>query len=362
VFLIALAAFAGAALAPGVSQGVSKPGAASKPPYYTVDADGVKCDGVTDDSAAMQAHINRVLGPEAWYLRGGRSMLCEGVIRITKTLVVNQAGGIMEGQGWGGNQSLGAAGTTFRWDGPPGVPMLRIEASQGFTLRGVRFLGNPAARPSAAVEVIYRTTDAISTNFVQLEYVSIGAGLGGESSEIGFAKGILLSGANANNDSNMLSRVVVRGVEDAGVEVAQSNFVREHLSNVFVFDAGVGFRSNGNLDCDSCGTIGSRSVDLEVGPNGRISIDGFYSELGRQLAKLNEGSLSLSDGYWCRSQNAVPVSDGVIYASYSPSYRNFIRLEDVNFYEKCGAFGAETITGTMPSASVILSNTQGISL
>lgn len=110
-------------------------------------AGGAKGDGVTDDTAAIQAALNVFSGSgwngSSWGTpsRSGRLVFPEGVYLISSTLVYNGGSNfsiIMEGAADAG---LGTTGSTIRWNGAPGGTMFYAQGICRSVVRDLTFDG-----------------------------------------------------------------------------------------------------------------------------------------------------------------------------------------------------------------------------
>jgi hypothetical protein len=109
----------------------------------TVGSSGVKCDGTTDDTTAIQAYFN-------YYGNGGsgagqmvQMQFPAGTCKISNTLTFEGNNGLgvrIVGQtGWGG----GVEGTNLAWFGPNFGTMMLILGCNNCTVDNIDFLANP---------------------------------------------------------------------------------------------------------------------------------------------------------------------------------------------------------------------------
>jgi Pectate lyase superfamily protein len=317
----------------------------SDPQHPDVRVHGAVGDGVADDTGAIQAAIDAVLG-ETGSLRAGRIVFPAGVYRITRTLIVTEAAAMFE-----------AHGAALAWDGPPGTPMLRLDACSGTSVAGLRFVGKPGARPSAAISLrsVASRPDGCSHN--TLSSISIGAVSGREASDREFETGILLEGDDVGGRANRFETISVSGCE-TGVSIARPQFVRNSFVSLRVAQCGTAFHSNAGISTSGTNWVlsGSTRADILLGNGARLRVKGFASRMGARLALTEQSSLAIRDGFWEMGPNMAP--DGIVIDGRNDPGRSFLRLEDVDFTET-GARTAARIAWR-PESLVFMSNVVGL--
>lgn len=141
------------AVAGPVSPGDAQPGGpAQARPGADLDVRdfGARCDGVADDTVALQAAI------DAASTRGGTVRLPPCALRITATIRLRNLTGLtLSGHGDGLGDPTKLGGTLIVWDGGEGAPAflldgVRYSLFEGFSISTQRFAANPVAKPLTA--------------------------------------------------------------------------------------------------------------------------------------------------------------------------------------------------------------------
>lgn len=199
---------------------------------------GAECDGVTDDTQAYQDAIVSMQEVDSAYQFGGR-LLVPGISVISDTLELRRFSGEMFGIGWGRQKGSG-----FLWEGPPGVPMLRIRECTGATFHKFRLSGHATDKP-VGVEMRNQIGDgdewANSLNILDQLWI-------GPHPDEGLTRlmttGILFTGTvDTNNDKNSLVRCKIWHA-DTGIQLTQSQSVLNNLKSCHVSHCGVGIDSS----------------------------------------------------------------------------------------------------------------------
>jgi hypothetical protein len=191
--------------------------------YVNATAYGMKCDGTTDDTAALQAAINATLPASQ-----GTLFLPAGMCIITSTIVIT---GPIKLTGAGGGASSAYAGTDLRWQGASTTtPMIDMQGVQDAVLE--EFLIESTASFPLAIGIQSTTiTGRQSTkNLYNRIFMS------GTTSALGkgwaFVAG---SGGDNNNDENTWLNCEVLNFSIAGwsFEHSQSQGHRIFASNYY---------------------------------------------------------------------------------------------------------------------------------
>lgn len=276
---------------------------------------GAAGDGVTDDTAAIEAAIATALGTTG-SLRGGRIDFPKGVYRITRTLTIEQAAAVVQGVG---------RGTVLAWDGPPDVPMLRLDYCQGTSVSGLTFLGNSTSMPSAAVSVRTLRSHPNGSHHNTLSSIWIG-----DAGARQFDTGLLFEGDDVDAVANRFEMVSISGCA-TGVRITQPRYIRNSFTGLQLDRCDVGFESNAGISNTGANwrASGSRVTDIALGPGSRLRVRGFASRESARLAVTDSSSLMLRDGSWEMGPNLAP--DGVVISGRNGTGRAFLRLEDLDF-------------------------------
>ena len=279
---------------------------------------GAVGDGLADDTAAIEAAIATALG-ERGSLRGGRIVVPEGRYRITRTLVIEQAAAVVEG--------AAGRGSVLVWDGPPDVPMLRLDHCQGTSISHLRFVGNATSKPSAAISIRTLGSDPNRSNFNTLSSLWIG-----DSDDSGhqFDTGILFEGDDVEAQNNRFEMISIAGCA-TGVRITRPSYVRNAFMGLQIGNCDVGFESNAGISTSGTNWVvtGSKLTDIALGPGSRLRVKGFASRQSARLAMTESSSLMMRDGSWEMGPAMAP--DGVVISGRNGTGRSFLRLEDLDF-------------------------------
>src|SRR5687767_14579828 len=178
---------------------------------YNVKAYGAVGDGTTNDQPAIQALIDS-FGSTAC-MRCGIIVFPPGAYCIESTLTINRKALMLVGVGAG--SSLQLQGAVLKWGGGTGSPMLKFQQCWFAGAERLRFMGNSAGRPSAAIEIF--TGEGDSPRNTQLGFRDIWIGSYGTfdtDNATQFVSGIITSGINAQGDQSFMEHVQIQGVTD----------------------------------------------------------------------------------------------------------------------------------------------------
>lgn len=275
--------------------------AAAAPASDLTDLPEVVGDGVADDTAALQAILDR-LRPDVG-VAGARIVLPAGVFLLSDTLELQRFSGSIEGQGLGHPPSKGGQGTVVRWAGPPGRPMVRVRDSKAVLVSRLRFEGHDERPPSAGIEFRGVAQDQQGTN-AQLvvsdchlgpwAWAEAGAGAGRLDAAVAF------TGDDGNNDQFSILRCTFAGGGGdgtAGVRIDNAQSVWGQLTDCLFDDLGEGLRTSAstvlvNPQFNRCRT------DLVIGSTAQVHvIDGNSEQSGRIATVAPEAGLRWTGGY-----------------------------------------------------------------
>lgn len=194
-------------------QNVSPPPAAS--PFLGCSQFGAKGDGVTDDTAALQAGVDTMFDRST---SRGRMLICgPGTYLLTKTVSIENARQFTLA-GIGGQ-------TQFSWGGPPGIPMFRIHG-RDFTMENFRIVANAKKPLAEAIRLENVNTHFLDPGHGTIRKVVIECTDGGCQVPIRLPSAV---GRDANNDlwhfeENVISNYSVCAVSIEGSQEHNIHF------------------------------------------------------------------------------------------------------------------------------------------
>lgn len=260
------------------------------------------CDGVADDTAALQAAINSVASTAGV---PALAILIPGTVRITSTISITKRGIALIGKGLGNPsnfQSSPGKGSTIRWDGDAGVPMFTITDSRYIAVRDLLILGNTTNRPSDGF-YFDSAGGAVGTNSqIWFDRVVIGSmpwatpltPTGTPSMDYG----IRFGGSNANNDQFSYKDVVISNCGTAGIALPNSQSIWGESQNVFFDSCAIGLKTSAqhamyNVSFNNC------PIDVQIDSTGKVDAWGWGSEGSGQIFNITgAGALAVDGALW----------------------------------------------------------------
>ncbi len=276
--------------------------------YAGSAAYGMKCDGATDDTAALQAAVNAAPG-KTLVLPAGNCLISASINFTSNTAY------FVQGQGKAIAAALGA--TVLKWSGPAGTngPMLYLKGVRNSYFRD--FLienGSSTNRLGTAIQSETVTGQSTTGNHYENIYIN---GVNGQI-DFGF-RFVAGTGGDANNDLNQFTDVYVSNFATAAwsFEHSQSKahlFYGCHYSGLLAANSLNGVTTNlgaGNLGGSFSwfgGGGGGVAVDFRLGgSNDAILISGGNWESSAQFLTSPGAS-----GAWSITIEGVRWADNLL--------------------------------------------------
>jgi hypothetical protein len=255
--------------------------------YLSVKDYGAVGDGVADDTAAFQAAIDAAWWPNPGQYYGRTVFIPYGQYLISDTLDVAGAkqGFRMMGEG--------RFGTQLVWDGPAGIPFLRLNSQSQAQLSDFTMHGTSAAPPSEMIYFDYTPVQQASFGHRLSNILIDSYGNGG------FDYGIRFNGTYGNNSEVVYEDVLIFRFIEAGVSLEGT---QQKAHNFY------GCNINGLWDSVTPGVNGGKygincvqgSFLWYGGGMGGCSLAGFYVPANNDPVII--------DG--CQSENCYRFYDG----------------------------------------------------
>lgn len=267
---------------------------------------GATGNGTTDDTEAIRAAFAAFNNTPAG-VKGAYIHVPPGDYLISDTIDITQFAGIIQGAGVGNTLNYapsangGGFGTSFRWGGPAGVPMFRLRNCRHLSFRDLRFVGDDAAVPSAAINVHNGGGDTIGTN-AELSFLDCVFGVWPWSHDVTYRgrleHGILYDGVNTNNDKFRILRCSFSGKSDlgAGITIRGTQSIWGSITDCLFTELRVGVSTASNTTITNPGFLGC-GTDVEVNSFADVDVHSWNSERSGRIARVNRhGGLRVTGG------------------------------------------------------------------
>jgi len=343
--------------------------ARATPEYFLGDPrwDGGRYTGEAIEEILADASKGQGVAPVT--IRPGSSP--EPII-LSRTLEVYRTGLHLKGLGVGNPSDYGAYGgdgTTLRWAGPAGVPMVRIRDSRNVHISDVHFQGHAVNTPSAGLNLHYVSGDSQGTNaYVTLERCLFGylPWLPTTANGWQMNHGLLVDGVNVNNDQfyvkdSQFSRASVSQVRIASAQSIQGSFENCEFNGNYTAKG---------IDTAAAVTLynpqfGQCTTDLEVGSSARVTDISHHSENSGRIATLtgnaarltmHGGYVALNSAYMSQAFDATSLGGngalaihGTAFYQASTGARPTLRVRGSNSVSTVGELSVVGVSGLEPS-------------
>lgn len=311
-------------------------------------------DGAADDTGEVQVAVD--FNGSTATLRGGGVLHPGGRARLTDTVVIDRKTIVLAGVGHG---TSGGGGSLVVWDGIAGLPMVKVRRCENSTIKGLRFVGNSTAKPSAAVNLNNQSGDSPYNTRLRLENLWVGhASSWDADAGFQFTDGILVDGHNAQNDQSGMEQIYVTGCEGSAIKITGTQAVLWSLKDIIANGNAIGVDTSGRFLVGMNWFFSSHTTaDIKVVGDGTIDVLNFGSETSARCLLATAGvSASIRRGYW-QANDAVIAADGAVFDLTASGGSLTLRLEDFNFTRKTPYAGPqETIKVRNAKAYIVLDN------
>lgn len=297
--LAALPAYALHCTAPTVQPEPARPAQRLSPLSF-----GAVGDGVADDTQAikkMLASVHRSAGTVPFAVELGPY-----TYKLTDTIDVAYRNVAFIGDGIGNPVNYlpsPGQGSTFRWDGPAGIPMIRLVDCLHVSFERIYFQGNsdPAKRPSDLIFSVGGGSVGINAHlnvrkcrFGSLFWTAPPTPEGTPAAD----NGIRYDGVNANNDRMFLDDVDMWDL-NVGLALPNTQSVWGSCQNTIFANCGIGVKTSASHTMFNV-NFGGCKKDIEASSTARVTVNGWGSENSALIADVRDpgGSLTVVGGTW----------------------------------------------------------------
>lgn len=297
-------------------------------------------------------------------------------ILLDKTLRVDGVAFNFHGNGVGNAPDYFSPGqgTTLRWTGPPGAPMVQFEAVMGGNVQDVHIQGSAEAPPSALVN-LHNSPAARSAENGHISFNRVRMGFYPwtvPASSYHSTHNVLVDGVNGDNDQFFFNECVFGGAYDSLVEIKNSQSVWGKFDNcVFGGSTGTTYGATGLRTAASVTLINPQfngcKYDIHNTLTAQVLVVGHNSEnAGAVYRQDYEGSSMLmlggkilSSPQFIDGENLLldvrklegghVRMDGVVFAQMSSGQsRPKVKVRGSNSGTTVGHLNVTSVTGLQP--------------
>lgn len=260
------------------------------PTTYDVRAFGARCDGVADDTVAIQAAIDTVVSAS-----GGTVVVTGNCVVSTSLVIASVAGFVFHGVGSKAGVS-GVGGTSVRWIGNATSPMFLVQDVRDSLFEG--FYVNSG--PSLPLREVFNFQNLTATAAVTPTHNVIRQVVIDGTTSAGLTYGVRWSDpdgttSDANNDVHTLDDVRVSNYTTAAFSIEHSQSVAHQFRNCSCSGNGAGDScvktSNGSFSWYGGGGGGHDVADFDLGSvNREILLEGGDWEGSARLLKTGQSA------------------------------------------------------------------------
>jgi hypothetical protein len=182
-------------------------------------------DHFSTDPDAISANTIAIQRAIDYFGAGSNQGLIGGTVELSQFAINNTihvvSGVEIIGMGWGTSYTTNRPSGYLKWYGAAGIPMIKVNAHLGVSMRRLRFVGDPASKPSCAIEVA-ENGSRINLMF-NFEDIWVGSVFGlDDRSNKQFTCGIKFTGT-INSDSHTMRGIWVESVDEEAILITNPN-------------------------------------------------------------------------------------------------------------------------------------------
>jgi len=235
-----------------------------------VNTQSFKLKNDKDDTSSIQKAIDFCA------TQGGGTLVAPQGSLISNTLNITGKNHIrFIGLGWG-ISTFSPSASFIKWNGPPGLPMVKDGTFYGAHFENLRFIGNSASKPLCAIQFDSTTDDCTHNTGTRL-WIGQMAGNDTDANNQ-FTNGILFTGT-VNGDSNNFRHIAIAGCDQSGVYVQNPQAAGNNFDGLWILNCAIGVRTATYLTITNATILGSTAADFQLDVGGKVYVTGYHSEV-----------------------------------------------------------------------------------